>query len=308
MIRITIDGLRVRYDRHVALSIPELKIDSTILAVLGHNGAGKSTLLKTLLGLLAPQRGFIYATRDGKALTPENDMAFCPENGAVFEDISVSDYLKIWLRLRSKSDSLKASSVLELLELFEVDPLLKKFGRELSKGQRRRVQSVVGFLIEPKLFLFDEPFDGLDVQRTAELAKILESFKNRISFIISSHRMDVIERVADAGIVLANGKIVASGGISELSNQLAGKSLLLDASLATDSELIKDLEKQLALYVTHIGEQVVLTGPALNEQNLNEFFSKRHLTFRSAKEFNPTLTDAMGYHLQSLRVRPTEQK
>lgn len=301
MFNLNIDNLQVRYARHVALSIDQLSIPSTILAVLGHNGAGKSTLLKTLLGLLAPQRGTINAEAEGKLLTPEEDMAFCPENGAVFEDIAVSDYLKIWLRLRGKDDSLKSTGVLELLDLFEVEPLLRKFGRELSKGQRRRVQSVVGFLIEPKLFLFDEPFDGLDVQRTAELAKTLELYKQKIAFMISSHRMDVIERVADAGIVLAHGKVVANGPISSLSGELAGKSYICKQNLLGNDAILTELEQHFALYVTHIGDQIVLTGPRLSAESVQEFLAARNIQDPQLREFSPTLTDAMGYHLQSMK-------
>lgn len=303
MISIIADELIVRYERQVALDIKSLTVSGTVIAVLGHNGAGKSTLLKTLLGLLAPQRGTLIAkTSQNLQLVADQHMAFCPENGAVFEDISVSDYLRIWLRLKSKDASLTNPSVTKLLDLFEVDPLLPKFGRELSKGQRRRVQSVVGFLIEPKLFLFDEPFDGLDVQRTAELASILELYKDQTAFIISSHRMDVIERVADAGIVLANGKMIAQGGMAELSIQLAGRSFLLHQALIKEKILLKELAQHFSLYFTQIGDQIVLTGPSATEIKLQEFLKIRGISELKGREVAPTLTDAMGYHLQGMRL------
>lgn len=308
MITLSAKDLQVKYERQVALSIDELSVSGTVLAVLGHNGAGKSTLLKTLLGLLAPRRGSLLA-KDSKAtqLIPEQHMAFCPENGAVFEDIRVSDYLRVWLRLRGKHDSLKAQRVTQLLDLFEVGPLLEKFGRELSKGQRRRVQSVVGFLIEPKLFLFDEPFDGLDVQRTAELAGILEIYKEQTAFIISSHRMDVIERVADAAIVLANGAVVAKGEIPEVATQLAGKSIFFNKAVVS-KEFSREIAQQFALYITHIGDQFVLTGPAVSDPVFKDFLLAKNLIMTESREFIPTLTDAMGFHLEKLRSQSVQLK
>lgn len=304
MITLEAKDLILKYEHQVALSIENLRVDGKVIAVLGHNGAGKSTLLKTLLGLLKPQNGSL-STKTSQhliSLKPEMHMAFCPENGAVFEDIKVSDYLKIWLRLRKKPAYLKSSRVLDLLELFEVGPLLDKFGRELSKGQRRRVQSVVGFLIEPKLFLFDEPFDGLDVQRTAELAEIIAFYKEQTAFIISSHRMDIIERVADAGLVLADGNVVASGSITEIALQLAGKTLVIErASLS--KEILNEIINQLALYHSNIGDQLVLTGPEADSLNLKRFLNAKNLPIIEHREFNPTLTDAMGYHLQNLRTK-----
>lgn len=309
MISITAKDLEIKYERQVALSISELSISGTILAVLGHNGAGKSTLLKTLLGLLRPQHGTLYASNSsGERLIPELHMAFCPENGAVFEDIRVADYLRIWLRLRAKNDSLKSERVEKLLSIFEVDPLLKKYGRELSKGQRRRVQSVVGFLIEPTLFLFDEPFDGLDVQKTAELAEILENYKEKTAFIVSSHRMDVIERVADSGIVLANGKVVAQGDISSLSSQLGGKSIAIRKDLFTSNNDLKEIAEKFLLYLTHIGEHVVLTGPRLEDLALREFIISKGIANIDEDLFIPTLTDAMGYHLHSIKSSNTKTK
>jgi ABC-2 type transport system ATP-binding protein len=75
---------------------------------------------------------------------------------------------------------------------------------------------------DPKLFLFDEPFDGLDVQRTNELMEIVEEERSRRAFLISSHRMDVMERISDAVVVLEGGSLRSHGTVGDVCLSLAG--------------------------------------------------------------------------------------
>ena len=217
-------NLVVRYSDLVALDIPQLDCSGSVIALLGHNGAGKSTLLKTVLGLLEPQAGRVFFTKnDGSVLKPERDMAFCPENGAIFADISVERYLECWCRITRNDSRYYRTSGSKYVDLLSISELFKKKGRELSKGQRRRVQTALGFMGNPSLFLFDEPFDGLDVQRTNDLMEIVEQERKHRSFMISSHRMDVMERIADKVIVLEHGEVACSGTVSEVCVALTGK-------------------------------------------------------------------------------------
>jgi ABC-type multidrug transport system ATPase subunit len=223
-VRISADGLSVRYTDLVALDIGSLEVSGGVIALLGHNGAGKSTLIKTLLGLLDPHRGAISVIGHGGApLRPELDMAFCPENGAVFADISVERYLQLWCRIKHHDGQFYRKGGSRYVERLSIGELLSKKGRSLSKGQRRRVQTALGFMSEPKLFLFDEPFDGLDVQRTNDLMEIVEEERMHRSFLISSHRMDVMERLSDVCLVLERGRVACAGSVSETRVKLAGE-------------------------------------------------------------------------------------
>ena len=222
-VTISAKALSIRYTDLVALDIQSLEVKGGVIALIGHNGAGKSTLIKTLLGLLSPHRGEISVLGNGgTSLRPEHDMAFCPENGAVFADISVERYLQLWCRIKHNDGDFYRKAGSRYVERLSIAELLSKKGRALSKGQRRRVQTALGFMSDPKLFLFDEPFDGLDVQRTNDLMEIVEEERAHRSFLISSHRMDVMERLSDACLVLEGGRLLFAGDVAATRITLAG--------------------------------------------------------------------------------------
>lgn len=211
--RITIEsaGLTVQYGSSVALRDLSFSVTGNVISVIGRNGSGKSTLMKTLLQLLDPRAGTLSAREGERILSPEEEMSFCPEQGAVFQDIPVRSYLELWCRLRWGRSHHYLSENRKVVQRLHIEHLLPKLGRALSKGERRRVQIAISLLIKPALVIFDEPFDGLDIEQTEHLVSIIEEEANSSAFLISSHRMDVVERVSDTIVVLDRGKIVTYG-------------------------------------------------------------------------------------------------
>lgn len=303
-VEISAKDLRVAYDEFVALTAEELHLRGNIISVIGHNGAGKSTFIKTILGLLQPTRGRLDAWNvehgQSSKLIPEKHMAFCPEIGAVFSDISVESYIKLWCRIKhGDGNYYKKSAGARYIDLLHIAPLLRKRGRELSKGQRRRVQTAIGFLIQPRLFLFDEPFDGLDVQKTSELADIIREESTRTSFIISSHRMDVVERLSDVLVVLKEGRFHSWGNVAEVCTALCGKSILISQVLdpATISELLTADYPHCLL--SQIGQQISITGFGLSSDALSRQLRKVEPGIK-IDEVQPSLVEAVNFHLKDL--------
>ncbi|MBP9839091.1 MAG: ABC transporter ATP-binding protein [Proteobacteria bacterium] len=231
---ININNLKVLYDEVLALEIKDFNISGNTIAVIGHNGSGKSTLIKTILELLVPSEGAIELSivEESKKtrLIPNLHMAYSPESGAVFGDVSIEEYLQLWSSLKHNSRNYYRKKYAELLEVLEIEPLRKKLGRELSKGQKRRVQTLVGFICEPKLFLLDEPFDGLDISQTNLLINLITKKSEEMAFVISSHRMEVVEKLADKLIVLDRGKITHAASVSEVIERISARECsLIDA-------------------------------------------------------------------------------
>jgi ABC-2 type transport system ATP-binding protein len=297
---IAAENFKVRYDNEFALECPALKLSGNIIAVLGHNGAGKSTLIKSLLGLLPVKSGILNAhfqdTNGNKTLlSPKLHMAFCPESGAVFSDISVESYIKLWCRIKHNDSRYYLKQGAKFLDMFDIHKLLRKEGRELSKGQKRRVQSVIGFLTNPSFFLFDEPFDGLDVQKTQEFADIITTQRAKMAFLISSHRMDVIERLADIVIVLKQGEIFASGKIQDVCSQLAPKCFKIENP--SEPQRIIDVIKSSfnEILINKIGKDIFIAGKNIEK----EMICKASSLNPDQVEVNiPSLVDAMNLHLK----------
>lgn len=297
------EGFSVGYDGNVVLSTGKIEITGNVIALAGHNGAGKSTFMKALLGLLPPESGRLQAVNaeTGELLLPEKHMAFCPETGSVFADITVKEYLKLWCRLKAPTGNYFETEGAELLEALELYSLLAKRGRELSKGQRQRVQTAAGFFTHPEFFLFDEPFDGLDVQRTHELMQIIRQFTPDMSFLVSSHRMDVVERLADQVIVLQEGKVKTFGPTAAVSRELCNRMYVIE-NASTPENLRKELESAFPTsFVYLLGQSVRFATSEVSETQLSEFITSRDSNGARTREVSPTLTDAMSFHLRMLK-------
>ena len=309
-LRIQAKNLEVTYGTYSALRIPELDIRGNIIAVIGHNGSGKSTLIKTILELLTPRHGSIDTKllnrETGKLsdrLRPETSMAFSPENGSVFADIPVESYIKLWCRIKKGQADFYKKEPTGILERLDVLPLLPKLGRELSKGQRRRVQTAVGFLTSPQLFLFDEPFDGLDIQQSNRLLDVMLDEAGNMSMIVSSHRMEMVERIARTVIVLKGGEILSYGPIDRVCSELCRHSILLSNGDPTGEHISSMLPLLRRHYtgcmVTQLGSQVSITGNEVDTDSILHFLRDQRFGEVKLSVARPSLVDAMNYHLKS---------
>ena len=304
--RITVqaESLVVGYRELIALRAKEIEFSGNVIAIVGHNGAGKSTLMKLILDLLPPREGNITISENraqaSKILRPDRHMAFCPEEGAVFADITVESYIKLWCRVKQQSPNYYKKAGSRYIELLNLSPLLGRLGRELSKGQRRRVQTAIGFLAEPRLFLVDEPFDGLDVQKTSELAEIVERESEHMSFLISSHRMDVVERIADTVVVLQHGRFVAHGSVDEVCKKLCPTSVLVEyvEDPHATAQHIRDTFQ--GCLVTTIGSSLRILGNGYSEADLARLLSQHGIPSTLYHHSTADLVDAMNFHLRDI--------
>jgi ABC-2 type transport system ATP-binding protein len=238
-IELEASNLVITYGTRQALAA-SFRLEGSTIGLIGHNGAGKSTLIKTILELLVPKSGSIVARsvqENGRQLIARNDMAFCPEGGSVFEEIKVESYIRFWCRFKTENEKYYKQDGSDIIDSLSISPLLNRLGRELSKGERRRVQTAIGFLTKPRLFLFDEPFCGLDIQKTRELRQVLERQNVHTAFIISEHRMSLIEDLSDQVIVLHKGGIASHGTPIAVAKTLAPHTFRLHVDTNIQSAL-----------------------------------------------------------------------
>ena len=205
--------------------------------LLGPNGAGKTTTLRLTTGLLKPDRGCITVFGIDVLADPvgaKQLMAWLSDEPMIYERLTPLEYLRfvagLWGIDRVAADA-KASDLLTCLGLA---PHAEERCEALSKGMRQKVALAGALVHEPRLIILDEPFTGLDAA-SARLAKTMlrERVNAGCSVIMTTHILEVAERMADRVGVMSSGKLIAEGTLEELRRQAgAGFASLEDTFLA----------------------------------------------------------------------------
>jgi ABC-2 type transport system ATP-binding protein len=205
--------------------------------LLGPNGAGKTTTLRMTTGLLRPDRGSVAVFGVDALADPvgaKQLMAWVSDEPMIYDRLTPLEYLYfvagLWGMDRLSSET-KARCLLARLGL---EPHAEERCEALSKGMRQKVALAGALVHEPRLIILDEPFTGLDAA-SARLAKSM--LRDRVdagcSVVMTTHILEVAERMADRVGVMAGGKLIAEGTPDELQRQAgAGFTTLEDTFLA----------------------------------------------------------------------------
>ncbi|MFD0695716.1 ABC transporter ATP-binding protein [Paenibacillus sp. GCM10027628] len=203
-----------------------------MMGLIGLNGAGKSTTIKNILGLLKPQKGNIRI--NGQTLTDapipyRAAYAYVPESPELYEELTIREHLELTAMAYGLSKDAYLSRSAALLEEFQMKDKLNSFASHLSKGMKQKVMIMNAFLIEPSLYIIDEPFLGLDPLAIRSLLELMVKMKRKgASFLISSHILSTIEKYCDNYVVLHKGHMVAQGDLGELRVQTGLQHASLD--------------------------------------------------------------------------------
>lgn len=179
--------------------------------LMGRTGVGKTTLLESLCGLRQVTAGRIWlADREVTHLKPaERGIGFVPQDGALFETMSVREHLGFSLRIRkAKRPAIKAR-VTELAELLAIEKLLDRMPDGLSGGERQRVALGRALAAHPSILCMDEPLSALDEETRDEMYVLLESIRGKagVTTLHITHNRAEAVRLADVVLLLENGTI-----------------------------------------------------------------------------------------------------
>ena len=206
--RAAVDGLNLHVPR------------GCFFGFLGPNGAGKSTTIRMLTGLARPTSGTIQLL--GRSM-PEDEIeikqriGLVPDESLLFDRLSGAEFLEFVGRMYGLARKLSIARAGELLELFQLSNERKKLIADYSKGMRKRIAMAASLIHRPELFLMDEPFEGVDAVG-ARLMKdiLLDQVRGGATIFLTSHVLEVVERLCDRVAIINEGKIVKEGSIEEL--------------------------------------------------------------------------------------------
>ncbi|AUC25493.1 ABC transporter ATP-binding protein [Streptococcus uberis] len=208
------------------LNIPVLKNisftieDGELVGLIGLNGAGKSTTIKEIIGLLKPYNGEI--TIDGLSIEQDNQnyrkkIGFIPETPSLYEELTLKEHIEITAMAYDIPVEKALQRAESLLETYRLSDKLDWFPSLFSKGMKQKVMIICAFIIDPSLFILDEPFLGLDPLAISDLVAHLEEEKKKgKSILMSTHVLDSAEKMCDRFIILHKGQIKAQGTLEEL--------------------------------------------------------------------------------------------
>ena len=222
-----VENLTAGYGRVTVLHDVALQLEpAKITAVLGANGAGKTTLLRSLSGLLAPTRGTIrFGDTDLRKVPVDrlvtHGVAHVPEGRGVIEELTVEDNLRLGGLWRRGSGAAHETStaITQVYELFE--PLARRrrhHGHQLSGGERQMLALGRALVARPKLLLLDEPSLGLAPLIAAQIMALLRTLRDDtgLAVLLVEQNVHSALAIADHAVVLALGKVVATGPAEQL--------------------------------------------------------------------------------------------
>ena len=174
----------------------------SFLGVVGPNGAGKSTLFKSICNIIEPNNGSILFNDQ---LLSQDQVGYLPEERSLYEDMKVDEQIDFFFQLNKSENQSFKSQLSKWVNVFEIEDLLTKKTKHLSKGQQQKVQLIITLIHEPDLLLLDEPFSGIDIIQAEKLKTVLrKELKDKV-VLISSHQMDHLSSVCDEFILINNG-------------------------------------------------------------------------------------------------------
>jgi len=191
-----------------------------LVGLIGLNGAGKSTTIKHIIGTMNALKGEILL--NGKTLKEDpaqyrTSFSYIPETPVLYEELTLKEHLQLTAMAYNLDESVFEARKEALLKEFRMEKRLNWFPAHFSKGMRQKVMIMCAFLVNPALFIIDEPFVGLDPLGIQSLLDQMKSRKDEgASVLMSTHILTTAEKYCDRILLLHNGKIRAQGTMDDL--------------------------------------------------------------------------------------------
>jgi len=193
-----------------------------IVGLLGPNGAGKTTTFYMVCGLTDATDGRVKLDEIDITHLPLSERArlgigYLPQESSIFRDLSVEENLRIAAEAAGLDKQRQLPRIDRLLELFNIDPIRKRSGAQLSGGERRRVEIARALVGKPKFLLLDEPFAGVDPIAVSDIQKIITQLTSLgIGVLITDHNVREALGICDRAYVMREGEMLASGSSTEI--------------------------------------------------------------------------------------------
>ena len=235
---ISLEGVTKSYDAVTAVSGVSLRVrQGSILGLLGPNGAGKTTTIRMVMNILVPDEGSIHVFGEPVSDKTREAVGYLPEERGLYPRMQVRAVIVFLASLRGMPEAEARRRADEWLERFELKDWADKEVRDLSKGMQQKVQFIAAVLHEPRLVILDEPFSGLDPVNATTVKDVMLEMRDRgTTVVLSTHRMEQVERMCDSICLIDKGRNVLDGELRAI-KQSYGKNTVQIEFTGSDSFL-----------------------------------------------------------------------
>lgn len=231
--------------------------EGRILGILGRNGAGKSTLFRSILNIVQKDKGEALLDNDSINYAILDKIGYLIEEGSLTPEYTVYNQFSTFGILKNMSDDDITESLIYWLKKFDMLEYLNMKIKNISKGNRQKLQFIVSVLHKPKLLILDEPFSGLDPVSVDELKNVIfELKKEGITIVFSSHQMEHVELLCDDILLINKGKMILYGDLNEIKSSYDKKKISvignLDMEKLNNENIFKITNDKLNTYEIYV--------------------------------------------------------
>ncbi|MGA9731630.1 MAG: ATP-binding cassette domain-containing protein [Candidatus Acidiferrales bacterium] len=291
---IALENVTKSYDSVTAVNAVSLNVRSgAILGLLGPNGAGKTTTIRMIMNILVPDEGSIRVMGEPVTDDTRDKIGYLPEERGLYPRMKVREIIIFLAALHGLSEAESGKRADEWLERLGLTEWSDKKLVDLSKGMQQKVQFITSVIHRPPVVILDEPFSGLDPVNAATIQEIMLSMRDQGSTIVlSTHRMEQVERLCDSICLINKGRNVLDGELRAIKRSY-GKNTLHVEFTGSDSFLSHPAMGEVTRLVTGVEAKLkpgadpqeilkaaVLAGTRINrfellEPSLSEIFIDR---------------------------------
>jgi len=215
LLNVTIDhagysGKKADVIKAVTLSVKS----GEMVGLIGPNGAGKSTTIKGILGLLPVMVGKVEIAGKNKTC------AYIPEQPVLYDGLTLWEHLELAAAAYEMDREIFVPKAEELLKLFRLTEVKHHLPGTFSKGMQQKVMLILGFLLEPAVYVVDEPFMGLDPRGTKDFLALLDQARAQgAGVLMCTHILDTAEKICSSFVLMNAGTVLTRGTLVEIREQ-----------------------------------------------------------------------------------------
>jgi ABC-2 type transport system ATP-binding protein len=224
-------NVRKAYGKFVAVDGVTMAVPSgSIFGLLGPNGAGKTSSIRMIMNITAPDSGEVQVFGHPRTADDLRRIGYLPEERGLYRKMTVMDQLVFLGEIRGLRGPKLVADIQRWLERVELTPWSKSKIEELSKGMQQKVQLIGTVLHQPDLLILDEPFSGLDPINQELFRDLLLDYRAQgKSVVLSTHGMELAERMCDHICLISHGRSVLDGELKAIKRRVGGNAFRLVA-------------------------------------------------------------------------------